>query len=156
MTVACIINDKSTKSLIIPILIRICQRKKNTNRETRHSLPKKQRKRECRAFAAAFSKVIKSGEGDRTPSPRSVVTCHYKGSLISGKVFDNSFTRKCPEAFRVNELISGFQIALVNMHEGDCWEVYIPSNMGYGERGAGRDIPGNSSLIFEIQLIKIQ
>lgn len=101
-------------------------------------------------------KVIKSGEGDSTPSPRSVVTCHYKGSLINGKVFDNSFTRKCPEAFRVNELISGFQIALVNMHEGDRWEVYIPSNMGYGERGAGRDIPGNSSLIFEIQLIKIQ
>ena len=101
-------------------------------------------------------KVIKSGEGDSTPSPRSVVTCHYKGSLINGKVFDNSFTRKCPEAFRVNELISGFQIALVNMHEGDRWEVYIPSEMGYGERGAGRDIPGNSSLIFEIQLIKIQ
>ena len=69
---------------------------------------------------------------------------------------DNSFTRKCPEAFRVNELISGFQIALVNMHEGDRWEVYIPSEMGYGDRGAGRDIPGNSSLIFEIQLIKIQ
>ena len=100
-------------------------------------------------------KVIQSGEGDRTPSPRSVVTCHYKGSLINGKVFDNSFARKCPEAFRVNELISGFQIALVNMHEGDHWEVYIPGNMGYGERGAGRDIPGNSTLIFEIQLIRI-
>lgn len=101
-------------------------------------------------------KVLQSGNGGNTPTPRSVVTCHYKGSLINGKVFDNSFARKCPEAFRVNDLISGFQIALVNMHEGDHWEVYIPSNMGYGERGAGRDIPGNSTLIFEIQLIKIQ
>lgn len=101
-------------------------------------------------------KVLQSGDGGNTPTPRSVVTCHYKGSLINGKVFDNSFARKCPEAFRVNDLISGFQIALVNMHEGDHWEVYIPSNMGYGERGAGRDIPGNSTLIFEIQLIKIQ
>lgn len=101
-------------------------------------------------------KVIQPGKGNTTPLPRSIVTCHYKGSLIDGKVFDNSFNRNCPEAFRVNELISGFQIALVNMHEGDHWEVYIPSYMGYGERRAGRDIPGNSTLIFEIQLIKIQ
>lgn len=101
-------------------------------------------------------KVIASGEGNVTASPRSIVTCHYKGSLINGKVFDNSFGRSCPEAFRVNQLINGFQIALVNMHEGDHWEVYIPSNMGYGERGAGSNIPGNSTLIFEIQLIKIQ
>lgn len=106
--------------------------------------------------AGVLYKVLQSGSGTVTASPRSIVTCHYKGSLINGKVFDNSFERKCPEAFRVNDLISGFQIALVNMHEGDHWEVYIPSNMGYGDRGAGRDIPGNSTLIFEIQLIKIQ
>lgn len=99
--------------------------------------------------------VIAQGEGDSQPSPRSIVTCHYKGSLIDGKVFDSSYERKCPEAFRVNELISGFQIALVNMHIGDHWRVYIPSDMGYGSRGAGRDIPGNSTLIFEIELISI-
>lgn len=102
-----------------------------------------------------FYEVISSGEGDRTPSPRSIVTCHYKGSLASGRIFDNSYERKCPEAFRVNELIPGFQIALVNMHIGDHWRVYIPSEMGYGSRGAGRDIPGNSALIFEIELIAI-
>lgn len=99
--------------------------------------------------------VVAEGEGDRQPSPRSIVTCHYKGSLISGKVFDSSYARKCPEAFRLNELISGFQIALVNMHIGDHWIVYIPSDMGYGDRGAGRDIPGHSTLIFEIELLAI-
>ena len=99
--------------------------------------------------------VVADGEGDRQPTPRSIVTCHYKGSLINGKVFDSSYARKCPEAFRVNELISGFQIALVNMRIGDHWIVYIPSDMGYGDRGAGRDIPGHSTLIFEIELLAI-
>lgn len=99
--------------------------------------------------------VIATGEGTATPNPRSIVTCHYKGQLINGRVFDQTFNKSCPAAFRVNELISGFQIALVNMHVGDHWRVYIPSNMGYGPRGAGSDIPGNSTLIFEIQLIKI-
>lgn len=99
--------------------------------------------------------VIESGESDKQPSPRSIVTCHYKGSTINGKVFDETFNSGCPTAFRVNELISGFQIALVNMHVGDHWRVFIPSEMGYGSRGAGSDIPGNSTLIFEIQLIAV-
>lgn len=99
--------------------------------------------------------VISSGDDQRVVNPRSIVTCHYKGSLINGKVFDSSYERNCPEAFRVNDLISGFQIALVNMHIGDHWIVYIPSDMGYGSRGAGRDIPGNSTLIFEIELFAI-
>lgn len=99
--------------------------------------------------------VIKQGEGSGTVGPRSIVTCNYKGSLINGKVFDETFSQKCPAAFRVNELISGFQIALVNMHIGDHWRVFIPSDMGYGPRGAGRDIPGNSTLIFEIELLAI-
>lgn len=99
--------------------------------------------------------VIAEGESDRQPGPRSIVTCHYKGSLTNGKVFDDSHRRKCPEAFRVNTLINGFQIALVNMHVGDHWRVYIPSEMGYGPRGAGRDIPGHSTLIFEIELLAI-
>lgn len=98
--------------------------------------------------------VLASGEGKGEVKPRSIVTCHYKGSLINGKVFDNSYG-KCPPAFRVNELISGFQIALVNMHIGDKWRVFISSNQGYGDRGAGRDIPGGSTLVFEIELIAI-
>lgn len=104
--------------------------------------------------AGVLYKVIAEGEGRGEVKPRSIVTCHYKGSLINGKVFDNSYERKCPEAFRVNDLISGFQIALVNMHIGDHWIVYIPAEMGYGSQRAG-DIPANSTLIFEIELLGI-
>ena len=99
-------------------------------------------------------KVLEDGHRGGTVGPRSIVTCHYKGSVINGKVFDNSFSRSCPEAFRVNELISGFQIALVNMHIGDHWEVYIPSHLGYGPKNTG-PIPGDSTLVFEIKLIAI-
>ncbi len=99
-------------------------------------------------------KVIESGDGGGEVTPRSIVSCYYKGSLINGKVFDDAFSRGYPEAFRVNELISGFQIALVNMHVGDHWLVYIPSHMGYGPRG-DRVIPGGSTLIFEIKLAGI-
>lgn len=105
--------------------------------------------------AGVLYKVIAEGNGQGEVTPRSIVTCHYKGSLISGKVFDNSYERNCPEAFRVNDLINGFQIALVNMHIGDHWLVYIPSEMGYGSRSMGSDIPGNSTLIFEVELISI-
>ena len=100
-------------------------------------------------------KVISASDSTTQPGPRSIVTCHYKGSLINGRVFDETYRSGCPAAFRVNELISGFQIALVNMHVGDHWIVYIPAEMGYGSRGAGRDIPGNSTLIFEIELLAV-
>ena len=100
-------------------------------------------------------KIIESGdEAGAQPKPRSIVTCYYKGSLVSGKVFDDAFSRGYPEAFRVNELINGFQIALVNMHVGDHWEVYIPYEMGYGSRGDST-IPGCSTLIFEIKLVGV-
>lgn len=99
-------------------------------------------------------KVIEQGDGNNSVTPRSIVTCHYKGSLISGKVFDDSWQRSCPEAFRVSDLIEGFQIALCNMRVGDHWEVYIPWQKGYGKR-SDADIPGYSTLIFEIHLLSI-
>lgn len=99
-------------------------------------------------------RVIEEGSGQGEVKPRSVVTCHYRGRLIGGHVFDESFKKDVPAAFRVNELISGFQIALVNMHIGDYWEVYIPAEMGYGNRAVG-SIPKNATLIFEIKLISV-
>ena len=99
-------------------------------------------------------KVLAQGEGKGTVTPRSIVTCHYKGSLINGNVFDNSWERNCPEAFRVNDLIEGFQMALCKMHVGDHWEVYIPWQKGYGKR-SDADIPGYSTLVFEILLLGI-
>lgn len=99
-------------------------------------------------------KIIKHGEGDKCPRSGNVVTVHYKGTLINGKVFDSSYERGYPEAFRVNELITGWQIALTQMHVGDHWMVYIPWEMGYGKKGCG-NIPGYSTLVFEMELVAI-
>lgn len=98
--------------------------------------------------------IIASGEGDRHPTPSSVVTIHYRGKLINGREFDNSYKRNCPEAMRVSDLIEGFGTALQNMRIGDHWMVYIPWQKGYGKRSSG-PIPGFSTLIFEIELIGI-
>lgn len=101
-----------------------------------------------------YYKVLASGAGDKHPQQFSVVTCHYKGSLINGKVFDNSYERNCPEAFRCRDLIAGFTQALLHMTIGDHWIVYIPYDQGYGTRNSG-PIPAYSTLIFEIELISI-
>lgn len=99
-------------------------------------------------------KKLSEGEGRGTVRARSIVTCHYRGSLINGYVFDDSWQRGCPEAFRVSDLIEGFQTALQNMHIGDRAIAYIPYQVGYGTRSDG-DIPGCSVLVFEIELISI-
>ena len=99
-------------------------------------------------------KIIESGDGDRTPRANNVVTVHYKGSLINGRVFDNSWERGYPEAFRLSDLIVGWQIALTQMHVGDHWMIYIPYELGYGTRASG-PIPAYSTLIFEVKLVAI-
>ncbi|MBQ7818173.1 MAG: FKBP-type peptidyl-prolyl cis-trans isomerase [Bacteroidales bacterium] len=99
-------------------------------------------------------KIIKSGKSNVRPRQGNVVTVHYKGTLINGKEFDNSYKRSCPEAFRVRDLIVGFQVALTQMTIGDHWIVYIPCEQGYGMRSAG-NIPGGSTLVFEIELLGV-
>ena len=99
-------------------------------------------------------KVLEEGTGAATPRSNSVVSVHYKGTLINGREFDNSWKRNCPEAFRLNEVIEGWQIALQKMRVGAHWIVYIPYNMGYGTRTSG-PIPAFSTLIFEVQLLGI-
>ena len=101
-----------------------------------------------------YYKVLQSGEGKVSPTVRSIVSVHYKGYLIDGKEFDNSYKRNCPEAFRLCEVIDGWQLALQQMHVGDKWVIYIPSEMGYGSKASG-PIPGFSTLIFEVELLGI-
>lgn len=101
-----------------------------------------------------YYKVLKTGTGTITPNVRSIVTVHYKGSLIDGRVFDNSYERSCPEAFRLCDVIEGWQLALQRMHAGDKWIIYIPYNMGYGTRPSG-PIPAYSTLIFEVELLTV-
>lgn len=101
-----------------------------------------------------YYKVLEKGTGTQKPGARSIVTVHYKGSLINGRVFDNSYQRGYPEAFRLTEVIEGWQLALQQMHVGDKWVVYIPYTMGYGGRSSG-PIPAFSTLVFEVELLGI-
>ena len=88
--------------------------------------------------AGVLYRVLESGQGSgATPRLNSIVSVHYKGTLISGREFDNSWKRNCPEAFRLNEVIDGWQIALQRMRVGDHWMVYIPYTVGYGTRTSG-------------------
>lgn len=99
-------------------------------------------------------KVITRGESDKTPTVGSVVSVHYRGTLINGREFDNSWKRGCPEAFRLRDVIEGWQHALTAMHPGDRWMIYIPYELGYGSRTSG-PIPAYSTLIFEVELLMI-
>ena len=100
-------------------------------------------------------KVEKSGNPQgRRPDLRSVVCVHYTGRLINGRIFDDTRREGIPAAFRLYEVIDGWQIALSQMRPGDRWTLYIPAAMAYGSRTDG-DIPGNSTLIFDVELISI-
>ncbi|MEE9523719.1 MAG: FKBP-type peptidyl-prolyl cis-trans isomerase, partial [Thermodesulfovibrionales bacterium] len=97
-------------------------------------------------------KVIKKGKG-KTPTATDSVTVNYRGTLIDGTEFDSSYKRGQPATFQVGGVIKGWTEALQLMKEGAKWQLFIPSDLAYGERGAGRDIGPNSALIFEVELI---
>ena len=98
--------------------------------------------------------VLTQGTGNK-PSLGSSVTTHYHGTLINGTVFDSSYQRGEPATFPVNGVIAGWTEALQLMPEGSKYRLYIPSDLAYGKRGAGRDIPGDTALIFDVELIKV-
>jgi FKBP-type peptidyl-prolyl cis-trans isomerase FklB len=99
-------------------------------------------------------KVIKPGTGPK-PTAADTVTVQYKGTLIDGKEFDSSYKRGQPATFPVGQIIKGWTEALQLMPVGSKWELYIPPDLGYGDRGAGPDIGPNSTLVFEVELISI-
>ena len=99
-------------------------------------------------------KSLKAGTGP-TPQANSTVTAHYTGKLVDGTVFDSSVGGQ-PLEIPVGGVIKGWTEALQKMKVGDKWELYIPANLGYGERGAPPAIPPNSALIFEIELLGVK
>ena len=99
--------------------------------------------------------VLASGEGEH-PKATDKVTVHYTGTLVDGTVFDSSVQRGEPATFGVNQVIPGWVEALQLMVPGDKWRLYIPSELAYGEHGAGQAIGPNAALVFEVQLIKIE
>lgn len=100
-------------------------------------------------------KVIHQGEGKK-PNSSDTVLVHYRGTLTDGKEFDSSYKRGQPVSFKVSGVIKGWQEILPMMNAGSKWQIYVPPHLGYGERGAGADIPPNSALIFDVELLSIK
>lgn len=99
-------------------------------------------------------KVINKGTG-AMPKATDKVTTHYRGTLIDGTEFDSSYSRNEPTTFPVSRVIPGWTEALQLMHVGDKWQLFIPADLAYGSRAVGNIIKPNSTLIFEIELLKV-
>ncbi len=100
-------------------------------------------------------KILQAGTGPK-PMASDTVTCNYRGTLISGKEFDSSYKRGQPASFPVSGVIKGWTEALQLMPVGSKWQLFIPPDLAYGDRGAGADITPGATLIFEVELISIQ
>ena len=99
-------------------------------------------------------KVLTNGQGKK-PKATDEVVCHYEGFLVDGTVFDSSYQRGEPATFRLNQVIPGWTEGLQLMQEGAKYRFFIPYRLGYGENGAGTLIPPYSTLIFDVELIKV-
>ncbi|MEI6765689.1 MAG: FKBP-type peptidyl-prolyl cis-trans isomerase [Bacteroidota bacterium] len=99
-------------------------------------------------------KVIKEGTG-KTPKETDQVTVNYEGKFLNGKIFDSSFERNQPATFPLSGVIKGWTEGLQHMKEGGSYELYVPSDLAYGDQG-NQGIPGGSTLIFKVDLIKIE
>lgn len=100
-------------------------------------------------------RILKAGEG-KTPTEAHTVEVHYKGSLVDGKVFENSYAKGKPATVRVKEVIPGWREALKLMPVGSKWQLFIPSELAYGKKGSGRLIGPNAALVFEVELLAIR
>ena len=100
-------------------------------------------------------KVIENGQGKK-PIATETVVCNYRGTTIDGKEFDSSYKRGEPTSFPVGGVIKGWTEALQLMNVGSKWELYIPSDLAYGDRGAGGSIAPGSTLVFELELLGIE
>lgn len=98
--------------------------------------------------------ILTDAEGQK-PNATSDVTCHYEGKLLNGKVFDSSIKRNSPATFPLNRVISGWTEGLQLMSIGSKFRFFIPPHLAYGDRQVGADIPPNSTLIFEVELLGI-
>jgi len=101
-------------------------------------------------------RVIEEGTGTKRPNSQSEITIHYRGSLASGLEFDSSFARGEPVHFKVDSVVKGWQEVLPLMKAGDHWQIFVPPEMAFGERGQPPRIGPNEALVFEIKLINVK
>jgi FKBP-type peptidyl-prolyl cis-trans isomerase len=100
-------------------------------------------------------KILQEGTGPK-PAATDTVTVNYRGTLINGTEFDSSYKRNEPATFGVNQVIKGWTEALQLMPVGSKWQLFIPSELAYGERSPGAEIGPNSTLIFDVELLSIK
>ena len=100
-------------------------------------------------------KILKAGDGNK-PGLEDKVVCNYRGALLDGTEIDSSYKRNEPSTFPLKGVIKGWAEALQLMRVGSKWQIFVPSDMAYGERGDGRSIGPNEALIFEVELLSIQ
>ncbi len=121
----------------------------------REFLVKNKTRKEVAETASGLQyEILVKGTGP-VPKREDTVTAHYKGSLLDGKEFDNSYKRGQPLTIPVAGVIPGWTEALTLMPVGSKWKLYIPSSIAYGDVGAGQDIPGGATLVFEVELLGI-
>ena len=100
-------------------------------------------------------RILQEGTGKK-PQPTDTVVTHYEGKTLDGRIFDSSIRRNAPARFPVNGVIVGWQEALQLMAEGSKWEIFVPSDLAYGQAGSGGTIEPHATLIFQIELIAIE
>jgi FKBP-type peptidyl-prolyl cis-trans isomerase FklB len=100
-------------------------------------------------------KVLAEGNGPQ-PKPTDQVTVNYRGTLIDGTEFDSSYKRGEPVTFPVNQVIKGWAEALPLMKTGAKWQLFVPAGLAYGSEGIGRDVPPNSTLVFDVELLGVK
>ncbi|MEJ2417855.1 MAG: FKBP-type peptidyl-prolyl cis-trans isomerase [Exilibacterium sp.] len=151
----------------IQVVMKTFQEKQQAKRAEAHKVVAEANKKEGEEFLAANAKkegvvttesglqykVLKEGTGPK-PTEDSKVSVHYRGTLINGTEFDSSYRHDKPVSFPVKGVIAGWTEALQLMKEGAKWELYIPSDLAYGPGGTGSQIGPNSTLIFEVELLK--
>merc|ERR1711998_72798 len=149
-------GDVTIMKLII-LLFAICTVAVATNEAGKKFLEENKAKEGVVTLPSGLQyKVLKKGEGTSHPTKDSPCECHYEGTLIDGSEFDSSYKRGSPTTFAPNQVIKGWTEAMQLMVEGDKWEMYIPSDLAYGESGSPPKIPGGSALIFRMEIIKIK
>jgi FKBP-type peptidyl-prolyl cis-trans isomerase FklB len=100
-------------------------------------------------------KILQQGTGPK-PTASDTVTCNYRGTLLDGTEFDSSYKHGAPATFAVGRIIKGWIEALQLMPTGSKWQIFIPSDLAYGERGSGPTIGPNATLIYEVELLSVQ
>jgi FKBP-type peptidyl-prolyl cis-trans isomerase len=151
------IMDKDKSSVIVQEYMQKAMERRaaKVQEESKAFLDSNKEKEGVKVTASGLQyKVLSSGNG-KAPAASDRVTVNYTGKLVDGTVFDSSASRAEPATFVVNQVIPGWTEALQLMHEGDKWLIFIPSNLAYGEQGAGGQIPPHATLIFEVELLKV-